>query len=496
MSILDDVLAPSPSLLGPRGVGGTVAYQGEPKPKKAPQKPAVPMQAKSAPPVDLSDNPFAPGAPDLSDNPFGSADPNAALHAEFQRGDLGRKNAVLNRNDVGRANDEMAQDEATTRGKVLGTMAAPLSEVPGGGLIQRAISGDATKDAIASSPALARIPAKMIGGVAGAGVLPGGIIGQGAGFGALSGLLQDSPAGVGKRLKDAAIQGGVGAATGAVAGQLLGPSARAQKMQLLTNRAKSAAKLYGQAEQEGAQNAVTPQVEAFLASEDIAPIVEQIQSGPTGRNLSTGALLKAVDEHLSDQSLSLKGKLGRLTPMFQNKGRRAASDIGALKGQLYGAAADTPYSDAGGFMPSLKAADTDYARNSGLLDSFDRGYNALSSSERSALPNNAKNILRPDKSGAGFSDWAAGKISDTGSLAKNAPSQDELRTAAEGVLSRLRGTASLLHPIRTGAAFKNAVPMLASTGQLRPLLNSTIADPTAFQKLLQLLSVDAVTPER
>lgn len=409
-----------------------------------------------------------------------------------------------NRNLEDQEKDQIGDEQTAMAGKVLGTLAAPLSEVPGGALLQRGLSGGATKDAIASAPALARIPAKMLGSVASMAVLPGGAAAQGALYGAGKGLTQDTDAGVGQRLKDAALEGTIGGVTGAVAGQLLGPSARSQRLQLLKNRSASASALYGQAESEGASNAVTPQVKAFLESEDIAPIVEKIQSGPTGRGLSTGELLKAVDEHLSDQGLALKGKLGRLTPLFQNKGRLAAKDIGSMKGSLYDAAGAEagpgafPGDAAGrpGFMPSLKAADADYAQKSGLVDAFDRGYNGLSASERNALPANAKNLTRPDKSSAGFADWAAGKVSDTGGLASRGPSEDELRTSAEGVLGRLRGTASPLHPFRTAGAIKEAIPMLASTRQVAPLLKSTIADPTTFQKLLQLLAVQGATPER
>lgn len=134
----------------------------------------------------------------------------------------------LNQADTSEARDEMAADEATTRGKVLGTMAAPLSEVPGGKAVESFVAGVGrggyrrgfgdVEGAIDSAPAAARIPAKIVGGVASIPLFGGSAAAQGFKYGATSGLLEADPdAGPVRRVLDAAIQGTLGAGAGKAA---------------------------------------------------------------------------------------------------------------------------------------------------------------------------------------------------------------------------------------------------------------------------------------
>lgn len=433
-----------------------------------------------------------------------SADPNAQRHADFKSGALQRRTRVLNARDEGQAADDIRQDEDVTRGKVLGTLAAPLSAMPGGALVQRSVSGDETADAIASAPAVARVPAKILGAGLATAVLPGSAAMQGARFGALSGLLQDrrqdeaDGPNLGGRIRDAALEGGIGLATGFVAGNLFAPKASAQRLQLLKNRAAATHDLYAAAEREGNTNAVTRQVADFLEADDIAPIVRDIQASRVPPK-NTGELLKAVNEHLSDQSLALQGKNAALNPRFQNQGRRALGEVRAQKDALY-EAANTPQTvatapgDVGreAFMPSLQKADAEYAKQSGLLRSFDRGYDAMSATERNALPSSAKNLNRPEKGGEAFGQWARGQVSDAGRLPNGGPTPEELMAATEGGLARLRGTSSPLHPIRSTKNLVEAVKLLAATKQFSPLVESSLADPTALQRALRAVAMGEV----
>ena len=100
--------------------------QGQPSPKKKVQPtPQTPQVAKPAPPVDLSDNPFATqSTPDLSDNPFaesasGDADPMAKYHADFKSGALQKRISAAN------SRDQAALNTDSSVGNWITTLAPP-----------------------------------------------------------------------------------------------------------------------------------------------------------------------------------------------------------------------------------------------------------------------------------------------------------------------------------------------------------------------------------
>ena len=143
MALLDDILNPGETMLGPQGVKGTVAVSSQPQPKKKVQPaPSAPQGAKPPAPVDLSDNPFRQSAPATpSGNPFagdaekaGQADAMVQqLHKDYASGELQRRTAILNRNDIGGAQDVANADTYADR---LGSMAErAASVIPGGSAV-------------------------------------------------------------------------------------------------------------------------------------------------------------------------------------------------------------------------------------------------------------------------------------------------------------------------------------------------------------------------
>ncbi len=298
----------------------------------------------------------------------------------------------LNANDAAGAEEEMATDRATTRGKVLGTLAAPLSEVPGGGLLQRGISGDATKDAIASAPAAARIPAKLLGGVAAVGAMPvgaarlgkalpriapalkaatGSAVAQGATYGGLSGLLDEADDTALERTGRVAGGAVLGAAGGKV-GEVVGNTVRSYATKALGKTAGNLDKLIGASDEEmyqiAANEAKARPMNAALAkvlkAPDVAPYTATVRGSRTLKGANTSEQGAAVYKLLNERERNL-GKMLRTSDDFKAGSALEKQDILAAKRDLLSAA------DAS--MPGLRPAAQRHAKLMSEEEAFEQG---------------------------------------------------------------------------------------------------------------------------
>lgn len=389
----------------------------------------------------------------------GPADPNVARPNGKPRGfrtpeQIVRENAA----DKGNARDEMAQDEATTRGKVLGAFAAPLAEVPGGAVVQRILSGDATKDAIASAPAYARIPAKVLGAAASNAMLPGSTAMKGAQYAAGMALTDDDPnKGAGDRIKDAAIAaplGWLGGKTADVvttglrglASKSLGQQALARRTAMQgADRAN-----YGLAVLQGRNATPNEQlpIKVLLDSPKIKPFADAVRSTEEFHDADLPTVAREAIKLMSERQGTLGQRIVNAND-FKAGTSLDAADIGALKKQLV--EASTPS------MPALPGAMAEHAKQAGERDAMREGADV------------ARRVVRQSS--------VAGKKLETKSpeafrqaLAGYTPEQGA--AAAEGITGRLRES---FKPSANPFTLFGAGPYAAAAARTTGLLNAADA---------------------
>lgn len=283
-------------------------------------------------------------------------DPMASTHAAFKSGRLQKNNADLAEGDRVGPGDYAAS--------IAQAAEAPMAGIPGGKLamsglrkltnpsqdfsqVQRDINTETEPAPNANwLERRATDAAKLVGGVAASAVVPGGWSGAQSGAamaGADQALNNDPDSGLGNR----AIRTGAGAVAGKYAGKyidrgitavrsMMQPAAATVRLRLLAARASSAKDLYDAAIAEGRGKIAPQAVQEFLASDDIAPIVQELQSTRVHANTAADApeMLDAVYKYLSDQAGALRGKLGALTPRFAARGRVAAQDVRGAQNEM------------------------------------------------------------------------------------------------------------------------------------------------------------------
>lgn len=244
MGILDDVLGPSPSMLGPDGVKGTAAMQGQPQPKKKVQPtPPTPQVAKPAPdPLDeqlarVGSAPTTPAVDPLDEQlarvSSGSSALVQHLHEAQKSGHLATEMAAKSATDPERFSADRTGsplDAALTSATQGGETA--LSGIPGGAMalagLRHLTTGESYHDAQAEQAKeirqyekenpVASLALKTLAAAPLAARLPGGIVSGGATYGATANALDPNlDESVGQRLWNT----GVGGVEGALTGKLL-----------------------------------------------------------------------------------------------------------------------------------------------------------------------------------------------------------------------------------------------------------------------------------
>lgn len=194
------------------------------------------------------------------------------------------------------------------------------------------------------------------------------------------------------------------------------------------DRAASASKLYAKALSEGNAHTVTPEVQAFLAEPDIAPIAAEIRASRQGVGFGDPEVLDAVYKELSDRASGLKSSLGAANPRLVNSKQFDTKEVQLAKAQgIKAMGTPGPMTHVGGgstqqpaYMPSYGDAVHDYATRSGDLDALKQGYTTLKSqSTGAAIPR--------------FEDLTRKTPDALGEFAKKA-SPSQLGAAKEGVL--------------------------------------------------------------
>lgn len=245
----------------------------------------------------------------------------------------------------------------TVRSRIGGGLAAFESGIPGGEALTTGLhaltSGQPYRTAYkdvqtAENSSPIKTPLRMAGAIPAALALPGSPAAGGALAGGLTEAMDANPdEGIGKRAGRTAIGTGAGAVLGKV-GQKIGTigasllpkvlggagGADANVIARQAARAASAKQLYGAALAEGKVNEITPQLSSFLQEDDIAPIVERIQSGRTGSQMETPELLDRVYKELSDAERAAKKPLAGIDPTKPNAAISRVADIRAAKGKL------------------------------------------------------------------------------------------------------------------------------------------------------------------
>lgn len=389
----------------------------------------------------------------------------------------------LNKADHDQAADDIANAERTTRGKVLGAFAAPLSEVPGGKALQGALAAaaapigeggyrrgvESVEGAIGSVPGAARIPLKVLGGVASAGALPMGAAASGATYGGLSGLLEANPdRGIGGRAVDAAAGGIFGAALGKLAelGSVAVRGASAKPLSTnLTERSVNR------------EAAAQPHYAAFRKLGDLAgpqslddilnlPIVEragnvvQAESPTLAKLPRTDArVLDAIYKRVGDKAFTAK------------HGYESAEALDAL-----GAAIEQAAQSKGG---TYRAALEAFKEPSKLIGAVKRGREAT---RFAASPAGTPMAKATTQSPDAFKNWMNDAV--TGA------SPAEREAATEGVLAMVKQGPTLS---RIGT-LKASVPFPFPSRTLRAgakMLRETGAEKPALQRLIEALSIGA-----
>lgn len=399
------------------------------------------------------------------------------IHAEYRSGRLAKRMARENQNDLEAAQADEVSTPAAIR-SVLATGANLAQGIPGMEAVQAGARSLATHAPNLGLMGGVTVPlprterpesySEALSDIRGeVGKIPGklGIAERVAGALPLTKFLPKSPAlaggiigGADQALSadpDQSIAGrAVRTVGGAAASAVLGKAGESAVTGLRAIRAPGAAKnllaqqaarttssnqLYGKALTEGQGRTATPEIHHFLKDASIEEIVDELKQTRPFQAVAKDApeMLDAVYKVLSDRAAQVKRGLQAVTPTRPNIGRYQAQDIGAAKGDLLdaisgGAAAPGP-------MPTYRKAVTDYADRSGVIDATQKGYDALRTASRNALPRSA-NLTRTTPEALG--QWG------------QTASPDEIAAAGEGVLG---GVKDAWHGIRGTTAGRHAL---------------------------------------
>lgn len=192
-------------------------------------------------------------------------------------------------------------------------------------------------------PTSLKVTGRMVGASPLMAMLPGSAATSGAIVGGGDELLSANP-------DESPLARGLKTVGGAAGGALLGKgldavgsglmsvfakNPAAKLLQMQADRAASAKQLFQSALAQGRANEVSPQVNAFLKEDDIAPIVEKIQGGRTGAQMDTPQLLDRVYKELSDMERQARKPLQAATdPTKPNALVSRLADIRAAKNRL------------------------------------------------------------------------------------------------------------------------------------------------------------------
>ncbi len=384
---------------------------------------------------------------------------------EFLSGRMERRIARENQNERELTEAEMELDaqraSPVTRG--LGALSSLAQDIPGAEALQagaRAVAhtlasrvglpveaqgyNEALSDIREGQQTVNAIPRTALrlagGGIAGAAIPTASPVRAGAIYGGLSNLLAaEEPESVGSRLGSAAIGAGAGAAIGKVA-DVVTTGLRAAGAPKITDtlreleelRAARSAPLYREALEQGVGQTNTPQVQAFLAQPDIAPIVERLASSRAMQGVAPDdpRMLDAIYKVLSDQQGALRRQLAVNDPSRPNLGRFEGENIAQAKRQAL-EAMDTA-------MPAYRQAVGEFAEGSRALEGAKRGYQAMRT--QAGAGGSPENLMK--RGPQSLMDW----------LERNPEQAEDALTGALGYVKRSAGAAGpmgLLNPLRT-----------------------------------------------
>lgn len=330
-----------------------------------------------------------------------TGEPLHDYHKEYATGALARRMASSN------AEEEAGQDVGS---RVLGTGASLLSDVPGGEAAQagaiKAASGLSYADALrqlreakqSAEDIGTAAPARLLGGIVAAGVLPGSPAIAGATYGALSGLTNADPnTTMTDRLKSAAVKGTVGGVAGKVLD--LGLTALAAKtptwlggtqtpaanvLQRQVDRQATSGPLYGQFRQLG-DLGETPQLKEIM---DL-PVVRKAIDTVKGES-PTLAKLPDTDASVLDAVYKRVG----------NKAFKAANgyETDEARQTLLGAIEDAAQAKGGSYVDAVGA----FREPSKLINAVQQGKRTLATAGLARGPSVAQDIKASPEA---FSQW-------------------------------------------------------------------------------------------
>ena len=358
---------------------------------------------------------------------------------------------------------ENPHDYAT---QALGGIASLLRAVPGGTALQAGarsvVRGQPYSEALRdiqgaedSAPSVVRNTNAIAGSLPGLLASPGSAVQQGIGYGVASGLLAPT-GGVGDRLKNAAVQGTVGAVLGK-AGELVPMIGRTKTAQslgstLLKRKAAMSAAtspLYHAAETEGwnaaANGAMPKSVQEALVAPDIKPYVDAVRASRQFAGADEPTILREAYRHMSDYQRTLGSRMLNAGD-FKAGTSLDKADIGLAKQQMTSAADE--------IMPSFRVANAKNAEHAGQMDAF-------------KLAADATNRIAKGSTVAGKKLATNSPEAFMKAIQKMSPA--EARAAKEGLLGRLSDNTGL-----TGNPFKlfNIPKSAARMNRLAPYLEA------------------------
>jgi hypothetical protein len=288
-------------------------------------------------------------------------------HAEYKSGALQKRMAGANARDAASAADPDAEPVSMPQaaGHALVATGANIAQgIPGMTAVEAGarslVRGQPYREAYsdinqqtAKIPGALRTGERIAGSLPLAGKLPGSAATAGALIGGADQVLSGDPdKGIGNRAATGALGAGVGALAGkgaewmatgirAAAPRILGGAENTAQalIRQQAERAGSAKAMFNEALKIGKGREATPAVQQFLAEDDIAPRVADLQKTDLYKNIAHDSplMLDAVYKSLSDEAKGLQKGLNAYDPRNANLGRVALGHVKSLQQRLLGA---------------------------------------------------------------------------------------------------------------------------------------------------------------
>lgn len=324
-----------------------------------------------------------------------------------------------------------------------------------------------SQEGLASAP---RGALRALGGGMAASAIPGSPAMAGAKYGAALNAASAEPVSGAERGIRTAIGGAAGGALGkffdvaaTAARARMTPTIEQTAKRLKELRSARSAPLYEQAMREGRGLTGTQEIADFLASPDVAPILERLQQSRVMQGVAPDdpRMLDAIYKVLSDRQRQIGRQLASADPSRPNIGRFEAENLNLAKRQAVNAISEAPTAP----MPSYALANREFAKGSQALEAAERGYNAVQT--RGGTTRAPKNLAKhgPDAL-MDFIEANIGKNPDVGPA------------AIQGALGNIRRSTS-------GAGFQTLNPFAEIRGQTAR--NALLEGPELVRRIEALM---------